>query len=215
MEYARSNRCEDPSTPAAPPLRMTGAVECGRYLPQYGERTLSFFPYCVNLQVSLQDRRFRSLRGPDFLSPPRKSAKKAAGEGLYCALPSTKATSPVPSRPALSMMQHRYFALRMIALQKRQHSSQEYGKRKISAKHTFFQSSRGFQKGKRKKSNWYTSPIRFPLWPSGESEDHTEGPRRLFGYFLAGEKVSRSNKLFLIGQFSESCWCQDPSARFA
>ena len=34
------------------------------------------------------------------------------------------------------------------------------------------------------------SPIRFPLWPSGESEDHTEGPRRLFGYFLAGEKVS-------------------------
>ena len=30
---------------------------------------------------------------------------------------------------------------------------------------------------------------RFPLEPSGESEDHTEGPRRLFAYFLVGEKV--------------------------
>ena len=32
--------------------------------------------------------------------------------------------------------------------------------------------------------------VRFPLWPSGESEDHTGGPRRLFGSFLAGEKGS-------------------------
>ena len=31
--------------------------------------------------------------------------------------------------------------------------------------------------------------IRFPFGPSGESEDHTEGSRRLFAYFLVGEKV--------------------------
>ncbi len=31
--------------------------------------------------------------------------------------------------------------------------------------------------------------IRVPLRPSGESGDHTEGPRRLFAYFLVGEKV--------------------------
>ena len=29
----------------------------------------------------------------------------------------------------------------------------------------------------------------FPLWSSGESENHTKGSRRLFAYFLAGEKV--------------------------
>ena len=28
-----------------------------------------------------------------------------------------------------------------------------------------------------------------------ESEDHTEGPRRLFGYFLSGEKVSSGKSL--------------------
>ena len=33
------------------------------------------------------------------------------------------------------------------------------------------------------------NPIRFPLSPLEESEEHTEVPRRLFAYFLVGEKV--------------------------
>ncbi len=48
----------------------------------------------------------------------------------------------------------------------------------------------GIPKGKTATVSDTVGPIRFPLWPSGESGDHTEGPRRLFGYFLAGQKVS-------------------------
>ena len=33
------------------------------------------------------------------------------------------------------------------------------------------------------------NPIRFPFGPPGESEDRAEGSRRLFAYFLVGEKV--------------------------
>ena len=50
--------------------------------------------------------------------------------------------------------------------------------------------SEGIPKGKTAGVPDYENSIRFPLWPSGESGDHTGGPRRLFGYFLAGEKVS-------------------------
>ena len=50
--------------------------------------------------------------------------------------------------------------------------------------------STGIPKGKTAGIPDYENSIRFPLWPSGESGDHTGGPRRLFGYFLAGEKVS-------------------------
>ena len=32
-------------------------------------------------------------------------------------------------------------------------------------------------------------PIHFPLRPPEESEEHAEVPRRLFAYFLVGEKV--------------------------
>ncbi len=48
----------------------------------------------------------------------------------------------------------------------------------------------GIPKGKTEVILDEVDPIRFPFWPSGESGDHTEGPRRLFGYFLAGQKVS-------------------------
>jgi len=47
----------------------------------------------------------------------------------------------------------------------------------------------GILKGKAGKIPDDLHPSRFPLEPSGESEDHTEGPRRLFAYFLVGEKV--------------------------
>ena len=48
---------------------------------------------------------------------------------------------------------------------------------------------RGYLRGKRKKC-WYKASLsRFPLRPPEESEEHTEVPRRLFAYFLVGEKV--------------------------
>ena len=41
-------------------------------------------------------------------------------------------------------------------------------------------SPRGFQRGKRRPREVnQRSPVRFPFWPSGESEDPTEGPRLL------------------------------------
>ena len=63
------------------------------------------------------------------------------------------------------------------------------GGRQIAAP-TWRNSSEGIPKGKTAVILDYENSIRFPLWPSGESGDHTGGPRRLFGYFLAGEKVS-------------------------
>ena len=51
------------------------------------------------------------------------------------------------------------------------------------------QSIKGIPKGKAEEMLEKGIPIRFPLGPSGESEDHTEGSRRLFAYFLVGEKV--------------------------
>ena len=48
---------------------------------------------------------------------------------------------------------------------------------------------KGFQRGKRRKGWILKKLVRFPLWPSGESENHTEGSRWLFAYFLANEKV--------------------------
>ena len=51
------------------------------------------------------------------------------------------------------------------------------------------QAIRGIPKGKAKEMLDNANPVRFPLRPSGESEDHTGGPRRLFAYFLIGEKV--------------------------
>ena len=49
--------------------------------------------------------------------------------------------------------------------------------------------NKGIGKGEAEEIPEVTIPIRFPLRPSGESGDHTEGPRRLFAYFLVGEKV--------------------------
>ena len=48
---------------------------------------------------------------------------------------------------------------------------------------------KGFQRGKRRKGWFSNKLVRFPFWPSGESENHTEGSRWLFAYFLANEKV--------------------------
>ena len=48
---------------------------------------------------------------------------------------------------------------------------------------------KGFQRGKRRRGWILKKLVRFPLWPSGESENHTEGSRRIFAYFLSGEKV--------------------------
>ena len=48
---------------------------------------------------------------------------------------------------------------------------------------------KGFQRGKRRKGWILKKFVRFPFWPSGESENHTEGSRWLFAYFLANEKV--------------------------
>ena len=48
---------------------------------------------------------------------------------------------------------------------------------------------KGIPKGEAAETSDYKNPIRFPFGPSGESEDHTEGSRRLFAYFLVGEKV--------------------------
>ena len=49
--------------------------------------------------------------------------------------------------------------------------------------------NKGIPKGEAEEMPDVIIPIRFPLGPSGESGDHTEGPRRLFAYFLVGEKV--------------------------
>ena len=48
---------------------------------------------------------------------------------------------------------------------------------------------KGFPKGEAEIKLDKENLIRFPLRPSGESEDHTGGPRRFFAYFLTGEKV--------------------------
>lgn len=49
--------------------------------------------------------------------------------------------------------------------------------------------NKGIPKGEAEEMPDVAYPIRFPLRPSGESGDHTGGPRRLFAYFLVGEKV--------------------------
>ena len=48
---------------------------------------------------------------------------------------------------------------------------------------------KGITKGEAEEMLEKENPIHFPLGTSGESEDHTEGSRRLFAYFLVGEKV--------------------------
>ena len=49
---------------------------------------------------------------------------------------------------------------------------------------------KGIPKGETAKRLVFTNKlVRFPLWPSGESENHTEGSRRIFAYFLSVEKV--------------------------
>ena len=59
------------------------------------------------------------------------------------------------------------------------------------AAHTPFllQSIKGIPKGEADELLEEDNPIRFPFGPPGESEDHAEGSRRLFAYFLVGEKV--------------------------
>ena len=49
--------------------------------------------------------------------------------------------------------------------------------------------NKGIPKGEAEEMPDVAYAIRFPLRPSGESGDHTGGPRRLFAYFLVGEKV--------------------------
>ena len=52
------------------------------------------------------------------------------------------------------------------------------------------QCSKGIPKGDAEKQVILCANLfRFPLWSSGESGDHTKGPRRFFAYFLTGEKV--------------------------
>ena len=51
------------------------------------------------------------------------------------------------------------------------------------------QSARGIPKGKAEEMLEKENLIRFPLRPPRESENHAEGSRRLFAYFLVGEKV--------------------------
>ena len=51
------------------------------------------------------------------------------------------------------------------------------------------QSARGIPKGKAEEMLEKDNLIRFPLRPPRESENHAEGSRRLFAYFLVGEKV--------------------------
>ena len=51
------------------------------------------------------------------------------------------------------------------------------------------QSTEGIPKGEAARMLVNGNPIRFPFGPPGESEDHAEGSRRLFAYFLVGEKV--------------------------
>ena len=43
------------------------------------------------------------------------------------------------------------------------------------------------------------NPIRFPFGPPGESEDRAEGSRRLFAYFLVGEKVGPRRERIATG----------------
>ena len=47
----------------------------------------------------------------------------------------------------------------------------------------------GIPKGEAAETLDYKNPIRFPFGPPEESEEHAEVPRRLFAYFLVGEKV--------------------------
>ena len=56
---------------------------------------------------------------------------------------------------------------------------------------------KGITKGEAEEMLEKENPIHFPLGTSGESEDHTEGPRRLFAYFLVGEKVGPRREVML------------------
>ena len=49
--------------------------------------------------------------------------------------------------------------------------------------------SLGVSKGGAESMVKFASVYPLPLWSSGESGNHTKGSRRLFAYFLAGEKV--------------------------
>ena len=65
-----------------------------------------------------------------------------------------------------------------------------YGKPRAALKSSISkQAYKGIPKGEAEKRLDAEKPIRFPLGPSGESENHTGGSRRLFAYFLVGEKV--------------------------
>ena len=67
----------------------------------------------------------------------------------------------------------------------------------MTGKSSKVQSIRGIPKGKAEEMLEYNDLSRFPLRPSEESEEHTEVPRRLFAYFLVGEKVGpRRERLF-------------------
>ena len=56
------------------------------------------------------------------------------------------------------------------------------------------QPTKGIPKGEAAEMLAVDALVRFLLGPSGESEDHTEGSRRLFAYFLVGEKVGLRRK---------------------
>ena len=56
------------------------------------------------------------------------------------------------------------------------------------------QSTKGIPKGKAEGMLEKGNPNRFPLRPSEESEKPTEVSRRLFAYFLVGEKVGLRSK---------------------
>ena len=65
------------------------------------------------------------------------------------------------------------------------------------------QSAEGIPKGEAEGMLEKDHPIRFPLGPPGESEDRAEGSRRLFAYFLVGEKVGPRRERIATGGGSE------------